>query len=89
MPSAGVGADLPTRWPADPHAAGVQVDNDSAVAGGLLVALLGFLVWGVAHEWWRNRRRSHAWTTRPDSRSVGGTGLEETDELDLVEDGES
>jgi len=50
----------------------VQVNSFSAILGSVMLAgLLAFLVWGVAHEWWRNRGRRRPWTQQSDSVSVG------------------
>ncbi len=63
--------------------------NGSTILGGILLAvLLVLLVWGVVGEWWSHRRGRRRWATQDDSVSVGRSGLEEPDELDLVEDGE-
>jgi len=68
----------------------MQGTSTEAMLGGLVLAgLIAFLLWGIAHEWWRNRRRRGRWHHPGDTASVRRPGLEESDELDLVEDGES
>jgi len=58
----------------------VQVDSSSAALGGaVLSGLLVFLLWGVAHEWWTNRRRRRAWSRQDDSISVAPRGRDEDD----------